>query len=92
MCRTSSGGVTDQTFLEAYFADWHGLPYNYNALQYLCFKFPDLWRWSSIRVVHYQFEKPWQTDHGRADRLKPLIDLWQTVFDGKPIPNDLTDP
>ena len=83
---------TDQTFLEAYFPDWHGLPYTYNALQYVYFKFPELWRWSSIKVVHYQFEKPWQTDHGRADRLKPLIDLWHTVLDGKPIPTDLADP
>ncbi|MCY4014778.1 MAG: glycosyltransferase family 8 protein [Gammaproteobacteria bacterium] len=83
---------TDQTFLESYFPDWHGLPYTYNALQYLYFKFPELWRWSSIKVVHYQFEKPWQADHGRADRLKPLIDLWQTVFDGEPIPSNLADP
>ena len=83
---------TDQTFLESYFPDWHGLPYTYNALQYVYFKFPDLWRWSSIQVVHYQFEKPWQPDHGKADLLKPLIELRHAVLDGKPIPTDLADP
>ena len=83
---------TDQTFLESYFPDWHGLPFTYNALQYLYFKLPDLWRWSGIKVVHYQFEKPWQPGHGKADLLKPLIELWHTVLDGKPIPTDLADP
>ena len=83
---------TDQTFLESYFPDWHGLPYTYNALQYLYFNLPEMWRWSSIKVVHYQYEKPWQADHPKADRLRPLIDLWHTVLDGKPVPTDLPDP
>lgn len=83
---------TDQTFLESYFPDWHGLPYTYNALQYLYFNLPQLWRWNSIKVVHYQYEKPWQADHPKADALRPLIDLWQAVFEGKPIPSDLPDP
>ena len=83
---------TDQTFLASYFPDWNGLPYTYNAQQYLYFKHPALWRWSSIKVVHYQFEKPWQADHGRAHLLKPLIDLWHVVLDGKPIPTNLPDP
>ena len=83
---------TDQTFLESYFPDWHGLPYTYNALQYVYFKFPELWHWPSIKVVHYQFEKPWQPDHGRATLLRPLIDLWHTVLEGKPVPADLMDP
>jgi len=83
---------TDQTFLEHYFPDWHGLPYTYNALQYIYFRIPELWRWSSIKVVHYQFEKPWETGHPKSDELKPLIDLWHTVLAGKPIPTDLQDP
>ena len=82
---------TDQTFLEGFFPDWHGLPYTCNALQYLYINLPALWRWSSIRVVHYQYEKPWQEDHPKADALRPLIDLWRAVYDGKPIPA-LADP
>ena len=83
---------TDQTFLENYFPDWHGLPYTYNALQYVYFNLPQMWRWSSIKVVHYQYEKPWQVDHPKADRLQPLIELWHTVLAGKPVPTDLEDP
>ena len=83
---------TDQTFLERYFPDWHGLPYTCNALQYLYFNLPQLWRWQSIRVVHYQYEKPWQENHPKADSLKPLIDLWHTVLEGKPLPSNLVDP
>jgi len=83
---------TDQTFLESYFPDWHGLPYTYNALQYLYFNLPQLWHWPSIRVIHYQYEKPWQKDHPKRHLLKPLIDLWQAVFDGKPVPRELADP
>ena len=83
---------TDQTFLESYFPDWHGLPYTYNALQYLYFRLPELWKWSSIKVVHYQFEKPWQPDHGKAHLLKPLIELWVDVLAGKPIPPSVADP
>lgn len=83
---------TDQTFLERYFPDWHGLPYTCNALQYLYFNLPQLWRWKSIRVVHYQYEKPWQENHPKAELLKPLIDLWHTVLEGKPLPSNLVDP
>ena len=83
---------TDQTFLESYFPGWHGLPYTFNALQYLYFNLPQLWRWSSIRVVHYQYEKPWQPDHPKAHLLRPLIDLWHAVLDGQPIPTELPDP
>lgn len=83
---------TDQTFLETYFPDWHGLPYTYNALQYVYFRFPDLWRWASVKVVHYQFEKPWQTDHPKAAELAPLIDLWRHVLEGEGIPEALPDP
>lgn len=83
---------TDQTLLEAHFPDWHGLPYTYNTLQYLYFNLPALWRWASIRVVHYQYEKPWQPNHPKAALLRPLIELWQAVYDGRPIPDALPDP
>ena len=83
---------TDQTFLQHYFPDWHGLPYTFNALQYLYFNLPALWRWSSIKVVHYQYEKPWQPCHPKAHLLRPLIDLWQTVAQGGAIPGHLPDP
>lgn len=82
---------TDQTFLESFFPDWHGLPYVFNALQYIYFHLPDLWRWESIRVIHYQYEKPWEENHPRTQQLQPLIDLWHTILDGKPIPAKL-DP
>ena len=80
---------TDQTFLESYFPDWHGLPYTYNALQYIYFNLPDLWRWSSIRVVHYQYEKPWETNHPKLAQLRPLIDLWHAVLEGGDLPEEL---
>lgn len=96
LARLDDGDVfwrrTDQTFLEHYYPDWNGLPYTYNALQYIYFNLPALWRWDAIRVVHYQFEKPWQADHGKADQLKPLIDLWRSVLDGAPIPAELPPP
>lgn len=78
---------TDQTFLETYFPDWHGLPVFYNMLQYVWFNMPDLWDWKSIHVVHYQYEKPWEKDHAKSDKLQPLIDLWQAYYDGIDIPN-----
>lgn len=83
---------TDQTFLQHYFPDWHGLPYTFNALQYLYFNLPALWRWSSINVVHYQYEKPWTPDHAKAHLLRPLIDLWQAVLRDGAIPRDLPGP
>lgn len=67
---------TDQTFLQDFFPDWHGLPVFYNMLQYVWFNMPDLWSWDEIHILHYQYEKPWQ-DHDKADRLRPLIDLWR---------------
>ena len=80
---------TDQTFLETWFPDWHGLPYIYNAMQYLYFNLPELWHWPSLRVLHYQYEKPWQTDHPKREALGPLIDLWYRVLEGGDIPEDL---
>ncbi|TPW32696.1 glycosyltransferase [Pararhizobium mangrovi] len=78
---------TDQTFLQTYFPDWHGLPVTMNMLQYVWFNLPELWHWPSIGVLHYQYEKPWEIGHGRADRLRPLIDLWHAFHDGAPIPD-----
>jgi alpha-N-acetylglucosamine transferase len=67
---------TDQTFLEDFFPGWHGLPVFDNMLQYVWLNLPELWHWPSIRVLHYQYEKPWQSPHPRAEALRPLIDLW----------------
>lgn len=78
---------TDQSFLQDYFADWHGLPVFYNMLQYVWFNLPELWDWKSVHVVHYQYEKPWEKDHSKTDQLKPLIELWQTYFDGTETPD-----
>ncbi len=67
---------TDQTFLQSFFPDWHGLPVTMNMLQYVWLNLPDLWSWEQIHVLHYQYEKPWQ-DHAKLDRLRPLVDLWR---------------
>lgn len=72
---------TDQSFLQSFFPDWHGLPLPYNTLQYLWFNLPGLWDWDSIKVLHFQYEKPWQ-DHAKADQLRVLIDLWQAYAAG----------
>lgn len=78
---------TDQTFLEQFFPDWHGLPVTYNMLQYVWFNIPGLWHWPSIRILHYQYEKPWQDPHPKAELLAPLIALWKAYADGAPIPS-----
>ncbi len=80
---------TDQTFLERWWPDWHGLPYTYNTLQYVYFNLPALWRWEAIRVLHYQYEKPWQSDHPKREQLAPLIDLWWRLLEGRPLPETL---
>ncbi len=80
---------TDQTFLQTFFPNWHGLPYTFNVLQYVYFNLPELWHWPSINVVHYQYEKPWQSGHPKADRLAPLIALWHRVLEGGGIPEEL---
>ncbi|SNR72814.1 glycosyltransferase [Puniceibacterium sediminis] len=68
---------TDQTFLEHFFPDWHGLPVIYNTLQYVWFNMPALWDWSAIRILHFQYEKPWQDPHPKGAQLAPLIELWK---------------
>ncbi len=77
---------TDQTFLQTFFPEWHGLPVTMNMLQYVWFNMPDLWDWRSIGVLHYQYEKPWEKDHPRAEALRPLIDLWFAFLTGDDIP------
>lgn len=77
---------TDQTFLQTFFRDWHGLPVTMNMLQYVWFNLPDLWDWRSIGVLHYQYEKPWEKDHPRTEALRPLIDLWFAFLTGDDIP------
>lgn len=83
---------TDQTFLQDYFPDWAGLPMADNMLQYVWFALPHMWDWRSIRVVHYQYEKPWQDGHDKAHRLQPLIDLWRAYAGEGPVPDLSTLP
>ena len=85
---------TDQTFLESFFPDWHGLPVFCNLLQYVWLNLPELWDWKSVRVIHYQYEKPWEGGHAKAARLRLLIDLWRAYFTGHGIPDlgDLANP
>ena len=78
---------TDQTFLAHFFPDWHGLPIFYNMLQYAWFNLPELWDWKSIHILHYQYEKPWQADHPKKDKLSPLIDLWEQFADDTIVPD-----
>jgi alpha-N-acetylglucosamine transferase len=84
---------TDQTFLQDFFPDWHGLPVFDNMLQYVWFNLPELWSWAGIRVLHFQYEKPW-AEHAKADRLRPLIELWRAYERGTDIPDPaaLPDP
>jgi alpha-N-acetylglucosamine transferase len=77
---------TDQTFLEDFFPGWHGLPVFDNMLQYVWLNLPELWHWPSIRVLHFQYEKPWQSPHPRAEALRPLIDLWHAYAGDGPVP------
>jgi alpha-N-acetylglucosamine transferase len=81
---------TDQTFLDTFFPDWHGLPIYMNMLQYVWFTMPALWDWNSISILHYQYEKPWEQDNPKADRLKPLIDLWHHFHAGHSVPDVAT--
>ena len=84
---------TDQTFLQAFFPRWHGLPVFDNMLQYVWFNLPDLWEWREIRVLHFQYEKPWAA-HDKAAALAPLIALWRAHAGDGPVPDpaDLPPP
>lgn len=77
---------TDQTFLEAFFPDWHGLPVFDNMLQYVWFNMPELWSWQNIRILHFQYEKPWQ-DHAKVELVRPLIELWHMFSNGETAPD-----
>jgi alpha-N-acetylglucosamine transferase len=83
---------TDQTFLEHFFPDWHGLPVFDNMLQYVWFNLPTLWDWASVRVIHFQYEKPWEVGHAKDGRLAPLIDLWRAFDEDRPTPDLATLP
>ncbi len=83
---------TDQTFLESWFPRWHGLPYTFNTLQYVFFNLPELWQWSAINVVHYQYEKPWQEHNPKRAQLLPLIELWHRMLGGAAPPSELRTP
>jgi alpha-N-acetylglucosamine transferase len=78
---------TDQTFLETFFPDWHGLPIFMNMLQYVWFTMPALWDWSSVSILHYQYEKPWEENHPKAEQLRPLIELWHCFHRGLDMPD-----
>jgi len=78
---------TDQTFLQSFFPNWHGLPVFFNLLQYVWFNLPALWDWKSVSVIHYQYEKPWETGHPKAGQLAPLIALWRAYHSGEGIPD-----
>ncbi len=78
---------TDQTFLQHFFPDWHGLPVTYNMLQYVWFNMPALWDWQSIHILHYQYEKPWQDPHPKTAQLGPLIALWKAFANDGPVPD-----
>ncbi|QDY69502.1 glycosyltransferase [Qingshengfaniella alkalisoli] len=85
---------TDQTFLQHYFPDWHGLPVFYNMLQYVWFNMPELWDWQDIKILHFQYEKPWQVPHPKVTQLAPLIDLWKCYAGDDHVPalQDLPSP
>lgn len=83
---------TDQTFLQHFFPDWHGLPVYFNMLQYVWINLPELWNWDAIRILHYQYEKPWQSPHPKAAELGPLIDLWRAYAGCGPVPDPSTLP
>lgn len=55
-------------------------------LQYVWLNLPELWDWSAIRILHYQYEKPWQ-NHAKSDALGVLIDLWRAHAGGGPVPD-----
>lgn len=80
---------TDQSFLEDFFPDWHGLPIYDNLLQYVWFNLPGLWDWSQIRVLHFQYEKPWDPENPRKATLAPLIRLWESYHSGTGLPDDI---
>ena len=90
MARLDRPGVfwrrTDQTFLQDFFPQWHGLPIQMNMLQYVWLNMPELWNWDDLHILHFQYEKPW-VDHAKSRQLAPLIKLWRTIATGGAIPD-----
>ncbi|KHD06511.1 hypothetical protein PN36_08250 [Candidatus Thiomargarita nelsonii] len=78
---------TDQTFLQAYFEDWHVLPYTYNTLQYVYLNLPQLWDWKTIKIIHYQYEKPWDDKNEKKNVLKEVIQVWRYLYENASIPS-----
>ena len=60
-------------------------------LQYVWMNLPDLWRWQDIRILHFQYEKPWQM-HAKVDDLNVLIELWRAHAGDGPVPDPATLP
>lgn len=91
LCALDRPGVfwrrTDQTFLETFFERWRRLPISFNTLQYVWLNLPDLWDWDEISVIHFQYEKPWEADHPKAEMLRPLIDIWHAYRHGHAVPD-----
>ncbi len=83
---------TDQTFLESFFPDWHGLPFTMNMLQYVWINLPGLWDWRSIAVLHYHYEKPWQKNHPKAGEFRILIELWHAFYHDRDAPDLMSLP
>lgn len=83
---------TDQSFLQAFFPDWHGLPVTCNMLQHAWINLPAMWDWERIRVLHYQYEKPWAEPHPRPQALAPLVALWRAHAADGPVPDPATLP
>jgi alpha-N-acetylglucosamine transferase len=83
---------TDQTFLQTFFPLWDGLPYIYNTLQYVWLNLPELWDWARVRVIHYQYEKPWEVNHPKWEALRPLIDVWWGILERGELPTPLVNP
>ncbi|QBX35396.1 glycosyl transferase [Paracoccus liaowanqingii] len=82
---------TDQSFLQEVYPDWQGLSIHHNLLQYVWLHMPQLFSWDQVRILHFQYEKPWQ-DHDKAQQLAPLIGLWRDIAAGRPMPDLSTLP
>ena len=45
-----------------------------------------------MKVIHYQYEKPWEPQHPKRDLLTPLIDAWWRVYEHGRMPDNLQNP
>lgn len=74
----------DQGFLILYFAQWHRLPFFYNAIQTVYLDPNNRPAWDlqreRIRAIHFMEFKPWkQTGDPREKELAPLHAEWWRV-------------